>query len=77
MADNRQTGGVVWILGAGFSRPLGGPLLDDLISTHVLESMSEDARRKYDSIWTVYAVGTRSGSRTSSKWSDPEVAKKV
>ncbi|MBI3205382.1 MAG: hypothetical protein HYZ29_27835 [Myxococcales bacterium] len=25
----------VWILGAGFSRPLGGPLLNDLLSSHM------------------------------------------
>src|SRR3954463_12154597 len=25
-------GNTVWILGAGFSRPLGGPLIDDLLA---------------------------------------------
>lgn len=30
---------VVWVLGAGFSKPLGGPLLDDLMKPHRLQRL--------------------------------------
>ncbi len=31
---------IVWILGAGFSRPLGGPLLDDLLRPSVIQRIT-------------------------------------
>ena len=43
---------VVWILGAGFSQPLGGPLLDDLVSperlTRVRERVAYECERTND-----------------------------
>ena len=49
-------GDVVWILGAGFSKPLGGPLLVDLFAPNAIQEMEaqfppetypiEDRRRR-------------------------------
>lgn len=62
----------VWILGAGFSRPLGGPLLPDLLS----ETMQTQIRVRHPDATALVTSGTRlykryrRGLRT--EWADAE-----
>ena len=45
-------GNIVWVLGAGFSKPLGGPLLRDLLGPNSIEEMrSRFPREIYRSPW--------------------------
>jgi len=49
--------GIVWILGAGFSKPLGGPLLGKLLSPEA----EQDLRVRYPEgrLWDKYATAAR------------------
>src|SRR5512141_2600521 len=70
----------VWILGAGFSKPLGGPLLQDLLHLDVLD----DLRRCYPdaqfgqlerAVLHTYTVGREAPDSPGGKrnfWSDAE-----
>lgn len=71
---------VVWVLGAGFSKPLGAPLLDDLFSF----SLTEDLRARYegdrytdfrmdvDNIYEVYGLNLQSRHGPGQPWEDAE-----
>lgn len=54
-------GSVVWILGAGFSRPLGGPLLADLMTSsmqHQVEShFDATAAQRFETVRRVFTKG--------------------
>ena len=63
---------IVWILGAGFSKPLGGPLLGQLLTMqsavkigHVYANM--EVARKCEAVATLYHHGT-----VNKHWSDAE-----
>ncbi len=62
----------VWVLGSGFSRALGGPLLKQLLSESALLELqlahpSLDGRREFKEVQETYAYGLRSGF-----WEDAE-----
>jgi hypothetical protein len=62
----------VWILGSGFSRALGGPLLNELLSQSALQELQLahpelDLRQEFAKVQRVYAYGLESGL-----WADAE-----
>jgi len=74
---------VVWILGAGFSRPLGGPLLNGLISPQMIgdftnwaDFQEEKTPEGYDKIGCaeavhqIYSLGC--AQKNATFWSNPE-----
>ena len=75
--------GTVWILGAGFSKSLGGPLLPDLLSTASMARISA-AYPKTDSRFTklrgeavnevmhLYCIGGPEGQAVGRRWEDAE-----
>lgn len=81
-AESVQNKKTVWILGAGFSKPLGGPLLDDLLTR---TSVQVAATRYKDLSWIddaqylveLFEAGHRRGSSTftfpsGGLWGDAE-----
>jgi hypothetical protein len=70
---------VVWILGSGFSRPLGGPLLHDLISAKMGQDLSfyyqgpeyAALRTAVESIGSLYGVGLKR-EQWNRPWQNPE-----
>ena len=72
MAGDR---GVVWILGAGFSKPLGGPLLHDLISERVVNEIrlrGIQIGNGPSMALNVYSRLKRADDNPLGLWSDPE-----
>ena len=72
---------VVWVLGAGFSKPLGGPLLADLFEARLLQEMTaiyEKVRpgflRDLARLHEIYhgTVGNRETPIPGLPWKDPE-----
>lgn len=70
MGDEPKT---VWVVGSGFSRSLGGPLLKDLLSRKALDEVIETFAHLPD-LQSVYAMfeRLRSSSTTSGYWEDAE-----
>jgi hypothetical protein len=73
---------IVWVLGAGFSRPLGGPLLPDLFSSGSQDRLlaAYAGASKYDHLFTgpasdvrvMYLDHGRSGRAPNHQWDDAE-----
>lgn len=68
----------VWILGAGFSAPLGGPLFNDLFSpaneslVHLLESNFQDRPNEFRRKLRIEARKLYKLGKDSGRWHDPE-----
>ncbi|WP_081713684.1 SIR2 family protein [Cystobacter fuscus] len=70
----------VWILGAGFSRPLGGPLLNELMRSEVLNHLEACYPKAqfpkldaliYDLVLRLYSYGSRSAdNQARNRWND-------
>src|SRR4051794_35737177 len=74
---------VVWILGSGFSKPLGGPLLDELISMQMVGDFSnwpdfyhepntpegDDKVKCAEAVYEIYERGIKPPSKL---WSNAE-----
>lgn len=71
-------GNVVWILGAGFSRSLGGPLLTDLFTHERTEralvrmDLSGERRRQLNQLVKIYQRVQPSKAYWAPPWTDPE-----
>jgi hypothetical protein len=74
MADT--DGSVVWILGAGFSKPLGGPLLPDLLSKGTAENLaacySEEYVKVHDGTARLVQRLYHHGKQVEALWHDVE-----
>jgi hypothetical protein len=57
----------VWILGSGFSKPLGGPLLGELISAHAVNTVQIRHAVNCSASYNAYILGAKNGA-----WSDVE-----
>ncbi|HEY2030914.1 MAG TPA: SIR2 family protein, partial [Myxococcales bacterium] len=49
-------GRTVWVLGAGFSKPLGGPLLGDLLLPESLDNLRATYGERFGKLFDVYAT---------------------